>query len=238
MGLSLVMDPSSSLAALIVLVAAVGVAVVGMRALRSSGIAPPARGDAVLLLGPSGAGKTATLLAARAGGSFRPTLVSMADNEAEVAGRRVVDFPGHGSQRYRLDAALAGAAKVAFMVDSRERKGGLQEAGEYLFAVFTHPQVQGARLPVRVLLGRADSGDAAVRSREDVEKELLGVLRKKQEVTHSMEDLDAGAARQLDLAGGRAGGDGLFEFRDHPCQISFGSVSASDGRLEDLLTFL
>jgi len=85
----------------------------------------PAR-DCLLLVGASGAGKTALFSRLQDSSCFAGTTPSMAENVAQLAlghsrkTLRVVDLPGHPRLRSRLDSYARSAAALVFVVDGRE----------------------------------------------------------------------------------------------------------------------
>lgn len=210
-----------------------------VRVLAGAGRAAAARAGPVLLLGESGSGKTAALMALKQG-VFRETYVSLEENDVRIAAdgaggaeKRVVDLPGHASRRYRVPAALDTARAVAFFVDAATPEGKLRPSGEFLHTVLTHRAFAGRGAPVRVVLAKADA--ARARSVASVEAELLAVLRSKQAVQHTMEDMGDAAERPLPLV---SDPDAEFEFAAHPCRVTFGEISAKEKRLGDLAEFV
>lgn len=196
-------------------------------------------GNSILLLGDVGSGKT-TLFFWLRDGEASETVTSMRENNEEFvprglpagadAKRRWVDFPGHGSQRYRLGEFLGAARAVVFLVDAASTD--LQAAGELLFAVLSARELVRRRTPLLLAAAKADAPGA--RSPAALADELLRVVNLKRRLQHNMADLDGAAEGPVTL-----GEEGRpFAFEQHPCPVELGAISTVEGRVEDLARFL
>ena len=151
-------------------------------------------GDAVLLCGACGAGKTCMFQTLRGGSPYLTTVTSMTENEARfpVEGKsakrgvvrkqtHLVDLPGHPRLRGMLDKHAQGARAVVFVVDAVDFTAQRRAVAEHLFAVVSDPVVQRRRLPVLVACNKSEKITAHpadfVRKRLEKEIEALRTTR-------------------------------------------------------------
>jgi signal recognition particle receptor subunit beta len=240
-------DPNVALIVLSSLIGVLGLVVfLVLRSLSAEVPLFPTKGDALLLLGPMGSGKT-VLYFKLLQNLIRETYPSMKENEAafdpkglELApadanacnSLKLVDFPGHGSQRLRVTPFLARARAIVFVVDANTPKKGYQNAAECLYNVLTSVVVVKRKVPV--LIACAQSDQPTARSVDDITAELLHHLNSMRGLRHTMADLDPKAVQEIAL--GKEGQD--FDFDQHPCDISVAAISSEKADLAALGDFV
>jgi signal recognition particle receptor subunit beta len=192
------------------------------------------RRDAVLLVGPSDAGKTTLWLALTTGAPAArgATVASMQPNEARVRLRRdgararparLVDLPGHPRLRGRFAAAAPAAAGVIFVVDAVDFMPRKAEAAAALFDVLAHPAVASRRLPVLLFCGKADYGPKA-HSVDFVRKQLERELEALRGTRGALAGAAVGGGGRGAAAGG-GGGGGVLETGGAP--FSFAALAGA-----------
>jgi signal recognition particle receptor subunit beta len=217
--------------------------------------APRHGGPLVLLAGPSNAGKTAIFMRLRDGGKaaaaaagLAPTVASMAPNMAAArvssggGGRAravtLLDVPGHASHRTRLEAALADAAGVVFVVDSADVSPHRTATADAMWDVLASADFARRRLPLLIACNKSDL-ELDAHSADFVRKTLerqLDAMRKTR---------TAGIGR---TAGAAAGGELVLGVpADRPCsfaamaprhRVSLAEVSAAlEGKLAEVEAF-
>ena len=183
---------------------------------------------AVLLLGPSGAGKT-LLFHRLVHGEACETVASMKSAESVLDNQRLVDVPGHRRLRGAVRGELARASKVIFVVDAADATRSAKSAAELLYEVFcceTKPDLlvlcnkkdrMGAKTPARVKLTLAS--------------ELETIHKTTKTLTTTGDD-------DIRLAPIDTGGK-FFSFETHaPCKCEFLPFSAKDDSLDAVRAFL
>jgi len=197
-------------------------------------------GDTILLVGPSGGGKTALLMQLYQG-QFRATQTSMKENEIvfspvglrKSSARRVfVDFPGHGSQRPRLPAYFPRARAVIFVLDATDDLNWSATAN-FLFSLLVADGIARRRVPVLIACNKTDSSMA--KSLTHIRTQLenhLETARKLQSSMPMLGELEAKAPLQL----GRPGVPFKLEHSQAPIRIA--DVSVQNNQLAPVLEFL
>jgi hypothetical protein len=254
-------DPSTAQSValfLVTVLVATGV-LVALRVLRTAGtsvgLISRSRGDALVLLGVSGAGKTLlyyTLRNGVAGGDKSSddsrvprTVPSMAPNdeafplllESSESGAlppkpRVEDFPGHGSQQYRLPEFLEAARSIVFVVNAASPKS-FAAAAERLYEVLASRMLVAARVPVLVLCLHSDSPSA--HPVEHIQNTLAELVDRKRTLQHTMKALDDSSASAT-VPVGTPGQQ--FTFEQSTLPIEFARGSAVTGELSALRSWI
>mgnify|MGYP001970501669 CR=1 FL=1 len=170
----------------------------GETAAASAATSKPGSGDAVLLAGACGAGKTSLLMALRGSASTLGTVTSMDVNDASVTvedarGKktksgsaatttkraRVVDLPGHPRLRAKIDAHASRARGVVFVLDAVDFAANRGEVAERLHALLADPAIRKRRVPFLVACNKSEKIAAHpvdfVRKR--LEKEIETLVR-------------------------------------------------------------
>uniref|UniRef100_A0A7S1U4H8 Signal recognition particle receptor subunit beta n=1 Tax=Phaeomonas parva TaxID=124430 RepID=A0A7S1U4H8_9STRA len=105
---------------------------------------------AVLLVGPSGAGKTC-MFHKLLRDEVPETLTSMKEAAEKLpSGKQLVDFPGHIRLRANLDAWIDQAAALVLVLDASNPRSGPREGAEFLFELLTDPRLE-AVTPILML---------------------------------------------------------------------------------------
>jgi len=230
-----------------IVIAVLGVAAVGAGFAFLNGQEPGEKtrkkGSAVLLLGPSNAGKTSLYLTLKDGGVKTGTTTSMQENEGtfkfnkyedeDAKPLHVIDFPGDASLSYRLPHFYPVAKVMVFMVDANDRKSIEREAAEIMYRVLTNPEVVELSPTIIVACNKSDlilaSKPALLKKTFETE---LQKLTKTQGVAEDSVTDDADQKETIPL-----GVEGeSFEFDKHsPCPVDFMKCSVSKGNLSELV---
>jgi len=131
-------------------------------------------GNAILLVGPSDAGKTAIFAALAHGRSVR-THTSMQVNSAPLGAQRLIDVPGHPRLRGQFAQLLPDARAVVFVVDAGTVARTAPGVAEHLHTVLGALAALQKPPPLLVLAAKADTipgGQAASRVKSVLEREL------------------------------------------------------------------
>lgn len=199
------------------------------------------RGSTVVIAGPPNSGKTTLFFQLKDGGVHNGVVASMSENAATVALRpprggskaaALLDVPGHHSMRHRLEAALADAAAIVFVVDAVEVSPHRTEAADMLFEVLAHPAVARGRVPVVIACNKMDL-ELEAHSVDFVRKTLERQLDAMRKTRAAAIGKDAGARPALGGAGGAA-----FSFAALPNKVALVEASAKAGQLGDVVAFV
>eukprot|EP00736_Rhodelphis_marinus_P004832 Rmarinus@m.14891 len=202
--------------------------------------------DTVLLLGPTGSGKTRAFLLLKSG-SFGETHTSLKPNDLKfsihekccVDGSpskeiRFVDFPGLPRLRSKLSSYLQQASCIVFFVDSAELSGNIEPTASYLFDVLTDASVAESQTPLLVACNKSDLplalGPSLIRSRLETE------LTRLRETRGAAPD-EAGDEQTQEKV--FLGYDGeKFSFDHSPCPVTFAPCSLHKTSVEPILEFI
>ncbi|KAJ2507672.1 hypothetical protein IWW47_000997 [Coemansia sp. RSA 2052] len=170
------------------------------------------RNNAIVIVGPMGAGKTALWTRLRFPDSKdQPeTQTSMSVNAAEVhinkSNAYLVDIPGH--QKYRLDrdSYLPMARGIIFVVDSTRAAETVRPTAELIYDVLANNKVQTNETPVLLLCNKQDDPMALsnVRVKALLEDEIDKLRASRQA---GLDSLRAAHVAASGARGAAAGGD-------------------------------
>jgi len=200
------------------------------------------KGDAIVLVGTLGAGKTA-LYFQLLEGSFRETQTSMKENvetfvphalrQSKLKPVKIVDFPGHDSQRHRLNNILAHAKAVMFVLDAADEFTRPQ-AANFLFSLLTSETLVSRSVPVLVLCNKQDDPLAKpALTLQPIFEQHLDRLRGAQS---TMASIGSSGSEQAVKQLGKPGVP--FKFEHSACNVQFVNGSVRSGQLEPLLKWL
>ena len=199
----------------------------------------------VLLVGPSGAGKTTLFLRLRGRKKGR-TVTSMAPNRGPVGdqGVHVVDVPGHPrlADSY-FQSEVSNCKGVVAVVDAMDFHATKDAFARHMYRLLTSPVIRGRGLPILVACNKQD-GAAKAHSCDFIRKRTEKLIQQLYEadVGDSMGRNDAGALEHNILS--PDGGDFSFEKlmqprRFHrPVEVQFHGTSASEGDIGAVERFI
>ncbi|KAJ2898745.1 hypothetical protein IWW38_001253 [Coemansia aciculifera] len=160
------------------------------------------RNNAIVVVGPVGAGKTAlwTLLRYPDSTDQPQTQTSMSVNAAEVhineSNAYLVDIPGH--QKYRLDrdSYLPMARGIIFVVDSARVAETIRPTAELIYDVLANNKVQTNETPLLLLCNKQDEPMALanVRIKALLEDEIDKLRASRQAGLDSLRDAHVAAS--------------------------------------------
>lgn len=199
------------------------------------------RGNAALILGPCGSGKTSVFFRLRDGeevqtvSSLAPARDSFEIKAGEAEDQKlgpleVVDFPGHLRMRGKANDMVKEARCIIYLVDA-EDKPKLKDVAEHFYELFTHPDVLELHTPMLVACNKSDLTSART------EKFIV------EEIEREIEQMRVSRAATLegqDQADSYLGVDGeKFKLLEHaPCPIQTCRISAKKNQLDPLYDFL
>lgn len=179
-----------------------------------------ARGNKVVLFGPTGGGKTAMHLQLRFG-RLAQTVTSMQPTSASVtlpaeSGRTItlVDAPGSGRLRSHLMGELPDAAVLVCVLDGTRLATHAKEAADLLYDVLTQEAVDRSSPPLLFAVNKSDEKGAAApaAARKALEEEVGRVRRARTTL-----DDTGGQARLRGIARGDM--DQPFSFDSLPSEV-------------------
>jgi len=157
------------------------------------------KGDAILLLGECGAGKT-QLLIQLIYNKTCPTHTSMKKGEEKYvvndAGKtrtvRVVDVPGHQRLRFEEQTQIPHAAGVVFVVDASDWK--VRPVAEHLYELLVNKVVNKRQVPFLIFCNKFDASNPTPSStiQVDLENELNQLRRTRQAMPQEIGSKDGG----------------------------------------------
>ena len=202
-------------------------------------------GDAVLLCGACGAGKTCMFQTLRGGSPYLTTVTSMTENEARfpVEGKsakrgvvskqtHLVDLPGHPRLRAMLDKHAPGARAVVFVVDAVDFTAQRRAVAEHLFAIVSDPVVQRRRLPILVACNKSEKITA--HPVEFIKKRLEKEIEALRQTTGTLADTSGGEGA---AAIGKPGVEFKFEHLARN-DVEVAATSVAEGDLDAVRAFL
>jgi signal recognition particle receptor subunit beta len=187
--------------------------------------------DQILVVGPSGSGKT--FLTRKLAYSTEPNTVMSSEASILTSKERkyqLVDFPGHPKLRAQLADYLPRAKKILFMFDASKTQAQLRDAAEFLYDLFTNPEIDTCGRML-IVCNKSDLKGALPSAR--VKIALQNELEKIKGTRRSLEDGDENNAMPL----GRS--DQRFSFdQDSPIEVFFTDCSAKAGNLQEIFDFV
>ncbi|KAJ2573787.1 hypothetical protein GGH95_004008 [Coemansia sp. RSA 1836] len=170
------------------------------------------RNNAIVIVGPMGAGKTALWTRLRFPDSKdQPeTQTSMSVNAAEVhineSNAYLVDIPGHQKYRQDRDSYLPMARGIIFVVDSTRAAETVRPTAELIYDVLANNKVQTNETPVLLLCNKQDDPMALsnVRVKALLEDEIDKLRASRQA---GLDSLRAAHVAASGARGAAAGGD-------------------------------
>ncbi|GBG24190.1 Signal recognition particle receptor subunit beta [Hondaea fermentalgiana] len=246
-------------AALAILIAATLLAIVlatwAVTGGNSSGSAAGGRkrtGDAVVLLGNSGSGKTSLFYKlltrhfakmSRLADKCPECVTSMEIQEKRFplvganvdTPRRVIDFPGHARLRTQLPEVIVQARCLVFLVDAAAVKPkDIREISSLLYDVFVEIIRSGCEPRMLIVCNKCEASGAI--APEDLRKKLEKEIDGLKTTRHS---IDTEGDDEMEIALGTEGVP--FEFdSDAGCEVEFCSASVLEGgaKLDPVLDFI
>lgn len=149
-----------------------------MACFRRSGSKKVSKGNALLIWGPTGVGKTSLFYRLRED-AFPRTIMSMQPNEdkIQIGSKQIttVDYPGH--QRLRdgfMSNYLRRAGTIVYVIDASNLKDDISRTAHGLYDLLTRSYVSNAAIPVIVACNKSDDPTAvnADQARKLLETEL------------------------------------------------------------------
>jgi len=197
---------------------------------------PTARPTAILLTGPSQAGKTTLFYTLKDGGVKTGTTVSMKENEAcfklhkfaeeDSEPVQMIDYPGEPQLSSRLPDFFPVTKAVLFVIDAHDKASIEKYAAEDMYRLLTHPKIVENAPPVLVVCNQSDFPLAAKCPllQKILEEELTKLVHTRG-VDASL-DHEESESEAVPL-----GQDGVpFSFAEHsPCDVKFVRCSATTG---------
>jgi signal recognition particle receptor subunit beta len=187
--------------------------------------------DQILVVGPSGSGKT--FLTRKLAYATEPNTVMSSEASILTSKERkyqLVDFPGHPKLRSQLAEYLPRAKKILFMFDASKTQSQLRDAAEFLYDLFTNPEIDTCGRML-IVCNKSDVKGALPSAR--VKIVLQNELEKIKGTRRSLEDGDEKNAMPL----GRS--DQRFTFdQDSPIEVFFIDCSAKSGDLQEIFEFV
>ena len=175
--------------------------------------------ELALILGPSGAGKTALFYRLQSG-VFRETVSSLKPNSGLIKlGNSTmvdaIDYPGHDKLRHGLSNLIPKATQILFIIDPTD-KSQLKAGAEQLFDLLSNNDLNA---PIRVCLSKLEKdGQKSV-------KYLTLELEREIEKMRKSRDGESGRFLGVD------GQDFSFTKNHAPVPVSFVTISSKTGEL-------
>jgi len=191
------------------------------------------RGDALLLLGQCGAGKTALFYSLR-DPDDKVNLVSSQKvnrDKLSVQGKVIdtIDFPGHLRLRSKCREVIKEARCIVYLVDL-EDKPMMKDVAEHLYELFTHPDVLHLHTPILLAFNKSDAPGART------DKFVVSELEREIEAMR----LSRGATLEgQDQVDSYLGVDGeKFRLEQAPCPLETCRISVKKPDLDPVLNFI
>ncbi|BBM97479.1 signal recognition particle receptor subunit beta [Marchantia polymorpha subsp. ruderalis] len=200
--------------------------------------------DTILLLGLSGAGKTALFYQLRDGSVHNGTVTSMEPNEGrfilnsesgEKKGKKskpvhIVDVPGHPRLKTKIDELLPQASGIVFVVDALDFMSQLRPTAEYLYDVLTKAWVVKKKIPVLLTCNKIDKVTA--HSMDFIRKQLEKEIEKLRVTRKTTSDADVGTEISI-------GSDSSpFQFTQCSNKVSIVETSVLQGKITEIEVFI
>jgi signal recognition particle receptor subunit beta len=187
------------------------------------------RRDQILFVGPRFSGKT--MLTRKLAYNIEP-VTAMSAEASVLQGEdiqmkyAIVDFPGHPKLRHQLHSYLPRAVKIVFVFDASNTQNQLRDAAEYIYDLFTNPEIDGCSSMI-VACNKSDVQGARPCAR--IKLALQQELEKIKLTRKSLEDGEDDNYIPL----GRENQPFSFD-QDSPIGVEFMDISAKKGPLDGL----
>ncbi|CAD7701326.1 unnamed protein product [Ostreobium quekettii] len=194
---------------------------------------PSSHGSCILLVGPSGAGKTVLSHKLQEGGALNGTVAPMEDSEGNLIQQagidgnvHFVDLPGHPRLKDRLDMHISMAAGIIFMLDATDFMPNSKKVAEQLFDLLSHPVFCSHHLPLLLACNKADLGAKA-----HTDTFIVKLLEKEIESLRTVHS-------NLEGDGPTVGKEGeVFSFKHVVSKVAVAKISAITGDIGPVLQF-
>mmetsp|Transcript_8505 Transcript_8505/g.17631 ORF Transcript_8505/g.17631 Transcript_8505/m.17631 type:complete len:255 (+) Transcript_8505:201-965(+) len=197
------------------------------------------RGNAFLVLGPCGAGKTSLFLQLFKGNLQRGTVTSQQPNEATFAlpGTKgptvnMVDMPGHSRLRSLVDKRLPSARAIIFMVDAVDFMPTARTTADLLYDLLSKRSVQQSKVPVLVACNKTEVTSA--HTIDFIRKRLEKELDQLRGTRAAMQDTTKSGSEELSI--GKPGQP--FTFAQCRNLVTFDGVSVAHNELGPVFEFI
>ncbi|CAD7700227.1 unnamed protein product [Ostreobium quekettii] len=197
------------------------------------------RGSSMLLVGPSGAGKTVLFLQLKEGDTLNGTVTSMDENEGTFRPKaegadgidsavHFVDLPGHPRLKHKLEKYIGGAAGIVFMLDATDFMPHSKDIAEQLYDLLTHPVFRNHHIPLLLACNKADLGAKA-----HTDNFIVKLLEREIENLRSTQSTLEGEGRRTPI--GKEGE--AFSFKHVVSKVAVAKISAITGDIGPVLQF-
>lgn len=198
--------------------------------------------DTILLVGLSGAGKTALFYQLRDGSTHKGTVTSMEANvdrfilhsesikQEKIKPVRIVDVPGHLRLRSKLDDFLTEAGGIVFLVDAADFMPNVRETAEYLYEVLSKAWLVMKKVPVLVVCNKMDKVTA--HSTDFIRKQLEKEIDKLRVTRNAVSAADMASEVSL----GKEGES--FKFSQCVNKVTVVEASVITNRITDIQQFI
>mmetsp|Transcript_1155 Transcript_1155/g.2052 ORF Transcript_1155/g.2052 Transcript_1155/m.2052 type:complete len:258 (-) Transcript_1155:164-937(-) len=198
----------------------------------------PKGGDAFLIIGPCGSGKTSLFLQLFKGNLQQGTMTSMQPNEATFSlpgtkeSLHLVDMPGHSRLRSLVDRRLPHARAIILMVDAVDFMPTARTTADMLYDLLSKSKIQKSRTPVLIACNKTEVTSA--HTVEFIRKRLEKELDHLRGTRATMQDTTKSGSEELPI--GKKGKP--FTFAHCTNLVTFAGVSVAQNELGPVVDFI